>query len=335
MFNHSTRYRCPFGLSAECCQCAACQLERNQQNSLASLKQAEAKNFASNGSALPVARTETPPDLPKKTTKARLAEQRQANIEANDRAFAEVQARQAPQVSAERMYWPPYNPLAPEGQKTIHVEYATSMVSIAVLSLEEAQELYTNLGGKDTISTVKTHSDLAKGAAEAYATAKGLGGLGVKASTKVINGKDWVIIRDFRRHQQTLMKGNKWGANNPKVIKAGLGLNDLRGAARFIQFNAWLEIGFSVGVNAADFILRDEATLTELGINTAGDLVKGFASLAGAAFLTAALPATATVLATGLVFAIASYLIGRGLDLLDTEAGYSEDITQAVESYFQ
>ncbi|MBY7902761.1 hypothetical protein KW459_17755 [Vibrio fluvialis] len=335
MFNHPTRYQCPFGYDADRCQCTSCHMERNRQSSLASLKQAKAKNFALSGSTMPIARRETPPEPPKKTTKDRLAAQRQANIEANDRAFAEVQARQVLQVSAEHMYWPPYNPLAPEGQKTIHVDYVTSMISIAVLSLEEAQELYTNLGGKDTISTVKTHSDLAKGASEAHATAKGLGGLGVKASIKVIHGKDWVIIRDFRRHQQTLMKGNKWGANNPKVIKTGLGLNDLKGAARFIRFNAWLEIGFSIGVNAVDFILRDEATLTELGINTAGDLTKGFASLAGAAFLTAALPATTTVLASGLVFAIASYLIGQGLDLLDTEAGYSEDITQAVESYFQ
>ncbi|MCG6230234.1 hypothetical protein [Vibrio furnissii] len=303
--------------------------------SLANLREAESRNFAPSATGISITRPLALEPAPKENVNVRIAKQRAANIEANDRAFSQVQSRRVPKVSASNMYWPPFNPVAPDGKKVIHVEYQTSIVSIAVLSLEEAQELYTNLGGKGTISGLKSHGDLAKGAAEAYATAKGLGGLGVKASTKVINGKDWVIIRDFRRHQQTLMKGNKWGANNPKVIKAGLGLNDLRGAARFIRFNAWLEIGFSIGINAVDFILNDEVTLTELGINTAGDLVKGFVSLTGAAFLTAALPATTTVLATGLVFAMASYLIGRGLDLLDTKAGYSEDITQAVESYFQ
>ncbi|WP_217525843.1 PAAR domain-containing protein [Vibrio metschnikovii] len=241
-----------------------------------------------------------------------------------------------PKINPNNMYWPPYNPLAPEGEKYIEVEYINPITSIAVLSLEEAQEFYKNLGGKETLGNIRDYSDLTKGGAEAYATAKGLGGLGVKASTKTINGKDWVIIRDFRRHQQTLMKGNKWGANNPKVVQAGLGLNDVRGAARYVRFNAGIEIAFAVGINAADYILRDEATLAEFVGNSAGDLAKGFVSLAGAAFVTSALlPATATVLFTGLVFAVVSFGFGKILDSIDNEYGYSQDISEAVEHYFQ
>ncbi|QDC94143.1 hypothetical protein IUJ52_01210 [Vibrio furnissii] len=268
------------------------------------------------------------------STKERLAMQRQQNIEANDQAYEMVQARQ--KVSPQNMYWPPYNPTAPEGEKYIDVEYVEPIVSIAVLSLEEAQEFYQSLGGKETIGNVRSYSDLTKGGAEAYATAKGLGGLGVKASTKSINGKDWVIIRDFRKHQQTLMKGNKWGANNPKVIQAGLGLNDLKGVTRYVKFNAGIEIAFAIGINATDYILRDEATLAELGVNTAGDLAKGFISLVGAALFTAVVvPTTVGVLFSGMTFAAASFILGNALDAVDENNGYSETMTEAVKEYFQ
>lgn len=332
MFDTSKLYQCPIGNEPERCKCGACEMQRQWDKSAVNLKQAEASNF---GYSMPSTQSTLLAEPQKKTVKEKIAAQRLANIEANDQAFEATQTNRTPQVTANTMFWPPYNPLAPQGQKDIHVEYVEPIVSIAVLSLEEAQELYVNLGGKDTISDTKSYTDLAKGSAEAYATAKGLGGLGVKASTKIIRGREWVIIRDFRRHDQTLLRGNKWTANNPKVVRAGLGLNDLKGAARYIKFNAGLEIAFAVGVNVADYILSDEATLAELGVNAASDLVKGFVSLSGAAFVAAALPATATVLATGLVFAIASYFIGKGLNHLDTQLGYSKDITTAVETYFQ
>ncbi|EGR1074315.1 hypothetical protein EFU47_09055 [Vibrio cholerae] len=335
MFDKNKLYRCPVGQKPELCQCGACQMQRNWDKSVAALRMAEAKNFAPLGSTTPMSHSVVPPEPAKKSIKERLEAQRKANIETNDRVFAEVQARSKPQIAAENMYWPPYNPLAPEGQKEIEVEYVKPIVSIAVLSLEEAQELYSNLGGKETIGTTKSYSDLAKGTAEAYATAKGLGGLGVKASTKTIHGRDWVIIRDFRRHQQTLMKGNKWGAANPKVVQAGLGLNDLKGAVRYVRFNAGIEIAFAVGVNAVDYILRDDATLAEFVGNSAGDLAKGFVSLAGAALLTAAMPVTLGVLGTGVLFATTSFAIGQILDFVDAENGYSKDITKAVEEYFQ
>lgn len=257
-----------------------------------------------------------------------------SSLSATSNASSAVGAT-VPKINPNNMYWPPYNPLAPEGEKYIEVEYLNPITSIAVLSLEEAQELYQNLGGKETIGNVRNYSELAKGGAEAYATAKGLGSLGVKASTKNINGKDWVIIRDFRKHQQTLMKGNKWGANNPKVVKAGLGLNDVKGAVRYVRFNAGIEVAFAVGINAADYILRDEATLAEFVGNSAGDLAKGFIALGGAALFTAAMPATLGVLATGALFAIVSFAIGQGLDFIDKENEYSPKITKAVEEYFQ
>jgi uncharacterized Zn-binding protein involved in type VI secretion len=268
-------------------------------------------------------------------TKAQI---RAARKEADARVAASHHTASEPdtiQLDPNNAYWPPYNPLAQDGHQQLQVEYLTPITSIAVLSLEEAQEMYLLSGGKGSFDDIKDYSGLAKGVSQAYATAKGLGGLGVKATTRTINGQEWIIIRDFRRHQQTLMKGNKWVANNPKVVQAGIGLNDLKGATRFVKFNAGIEIAFAIGVNAADFILRDEATLAEFVGHSAGDLVKGFISLGGAALLTATAPATVSVLLTGVAFAMASFYLSQELDSLDQESGYSQQITIAVREYFQ
>ncbi len=111
-----------------------------------------------------------------------------------------------------------------------------------------------------------------------------------------------------------------------------------------VTHNAWrsqFKLGYDVFFrsfcgrgSAVDYILRDEATLAELVGNSAGDMVKGFVSLGGAAVLTAALPATAGILASGIFFAIASFGLGYVLSEIDNELGYSNSLIQAVEGYF-
>lgn len=113
-------------------------------------------------------------------------------------------------------------------------------------------------------------------------------------------------------------------------------MNDLKGAARYVRFNVGLEVAVSVGINAVDYALRDEATLAEFVGNSAGDMVKGLVSLGAAALLTSAIvPATASVLLTGTVFVVASFIAGKGLDNLDKANGYSKEITNAVKRVLQ
>lgn len=126
-----------------------------------------------------------------------------------------------------------------------------------------------------------------------------------------------------------------WKANNPRIIQLGLGRDNLKGATRFVRFNVGLEIAVSLGINAVDYALRDEATVAELVGNSAGDIVKGLISLSGAAMVTATLPATASVIATGLVFVVLSVIFSKGVNLVDERNGYSQEMTTAVEEFFQ
>ncbi|MDM5128631.1 type VI secretion system PAAR protein [Aeromonas salmonicida] len=235
------------------------------------------------------------------------------------------------EIPAKNAYWPPYD--FAQG-KTLEVVYTTAPTDIAVLSLEEAKELlqtlYTEAGGKDAVSNTKSYHDLVDGIKTAAQTAKGLGGLGVISYAKNINGIDYVIIKNYRRHAQTLMKGNKWKASNPRVVQIGIGLTDIKGAARWIKINSGIEIAFAVGVNAADYILRDEASLSEVVGNTSADIVKGMITLVTMSLVVATIPVSG-ILITGTLFAFGSFYMGVGLDALDERYGFSDEIGNSMK----
>lgn len=235
------------------------------------------------------------------------------------------------EIPAEGAYWPPYD--FAQG-KSLEVIYTAEPVNLAVLSLEEAQEflsnLYDDMGGKDKISDLKSKKDLAAGLYSAAKTAHGLGGLGVQSRIKNINGVDWIVIKNFRRHKQTLMKGNKWLASNPKVVQALIGITSLKGAKTYVKGNPGVEVAFSIGINAADYILRDEATLIEFGVNSAGDMAKGFAATVVAGGL-AVVFSGGSVLWGGLIFAAAAWAMGEGFNIAEEEFGFSKKITEELE----
>ena len=246
---------------------------------------------------------------------------------------------ETPTVEPTGQYWPPYDFTKPEGEKQIQVDYTQPMNSVAVMSPEEAHEflsnMYEDMGGKDTLGNAKTYGlGVAKAGYDAVKTAQGLGGLGVQAYTKNINGKDWVIIKNFRRHKQTLMKGNKWLANNPKIVEMGLGINEIKGAVRYVKINVGIEFIFAIGINAVDYILNDETELADFVSNSASDFVKGVLSVGIGLGTVALLPATATLLASSMVFIVASTIAGIVLNDVDSRSGYTSDMTQAIEDYF-
>nr|WP_042048276.1 type VI secretion system PAAR protein [Aeromonas simiae] len=247
------------------------------------------------------------------------------------RAAPVPQPAEPVEIPANSGYWPPYD--FAQG-KHLEVVYTDAPTDIAVLSLEEAKELlqtlYSEMGGKDALGTTKNYHDLVDGIKTATQTARGLGGIGVISYTKNIKGIDYVIIKNYRRHAQTLMKGNKWKASNPRVVQIGIGLNDVKGAARWVKVNAGIEVAFAVGVNAADYILRDEATLAEFIGNSSGDIIKGMTTLVTMSLVVATIPVSG-ILITGTLFAFGSFYMGTVLDDLDERYGFSKEIGNAMK----
>ena len=68
-------------------------MQRERNKSLATLRAAEAKNFAATSSTTPTAQATLDTEPPKKNINERLTEQRRKNLKANDKAFANTQLR--------------------------------------------------------------------------------------------------------------------------------------------------------------------------------------------------------------------------------------------------
>lgn len=261
----------------------------------------------------------------------------------NQTATVDSSVTPPPKMDPNNMYWPPYDFIKGE---QIEVEYVEQKNELAFLSLDETNEfiknLYDDLGGKDSISSYKDYKKgLIDGIGTARQNAQELGSLGVVAYTKNINGRDWVIIKGYKKHLKTLMKGHKWLANNPRVIELGMGLESLKGSLRYARFNVTVEVIAAVGINVVEYALNDKATLEELIGNSSGDILKGLATLAIGAVLTpiiislAAPFVTATYLTTNVVWVISTFVVGQGLNAVDSNYKLSEQATNEIKNIME
>lgn len=227
-------------------------------------------------------------------------------------------------------FWPPYNPLTGE---SLDVVYTQSSETIAVLTFEEMQALWKDLNAKDRLGDAKLIKDAGERIRLAHATAKALGGMGVIAYTKVINGEPYTIIKNYKQVHKTI-PGNIWKASNPKILRLGIGA---KSNAHLVKMGFLADVVFSVSINVIDYILKDEATMVELFSNVGIDLVKG--SLAnGVGIVAAGVVATVFgpgILLTGTVFAVATITAGKIIDFIDEEGKLSEMMKQAVKAKFE
>lgn len=227
-------------------------------------------------------------------------------------------------------FWPPYNPLTGE---YLDVVYTQSAQTVAVLTFEELQELWKELNAKDNLGDAKSIKDAGERIRLAQSTAKALGGMGVIAYTKVINGEPYTIIKNYKQVHKTI-PGNIWKASNPKILRLGIGA---KANAHLVKMGFLADFVFSVSINVIDYILKDEVTMVDLFSNVGVDLVKG--TLAnGVGIIAAGVVATVFgpgILLTGTVFALATIVAGKLIDFADEEAELSEMMKQAVKAKFE
>ncbi|PQJ85220.1 hypothetical protein BTO22_13285 [Aliivibrio sifiae] len=230
-------------------------------------------------------------------------------------------------INPKNMYWPPYNPLAKEGDKELNIEYTQDIVKFAVLEPEEWTVFF------DTFDKSKTVKDTVTGLYNARETAKALGGLGVTILVKNIDGVDYVILKNYDKWSQTLLHGGVFKANNAQVIKLGLGaLDSVKGMARFVKVSAPMEILVGSGINVLQFIVNDEYTLKKLGVEQAKIFVNILAvsGLAvGAVYLFPILGATA--LYSGVTLVISSTVVWTVDKLTDFESKLIEKVLELSE----
>lgn len=208
-------------------------------------------------------------------------------------------------VNPSNMHWPPYNFLAKEGEKEIHVRYTQDVVETTVLAPEEWKEFFDALDKSQNIGGAM------KGTYDAFDTAKKLGGLGVTAYVKTHNGVDYLILKGYKQHMKTLLSGSRFKASNPQVVKLGLGaLDSVKGMARYVKITAPVEVLVGSAINVLQFVLNDEYMLKDLGVDQAKLLVNALAVAGAGLFLASLAPAfAATAVGGGLILVGASFSV--------------------------
>ncbi|MCW8348860.1 hypothetical protein MD535_22980 [Vibrio sp. ZSDZ65] len=209
----------------------------------------------------------------------------------------------SPEINPNNMYWPPYNFLAKEGEKEIHIRYTQDVVETTVLAPEEWKEFF------DALDKTQNIGGAMKGTYDAFDTAKKLGGLGVTAYVKTHNGVDFLILKGYKQHMKTLLAGHRFKASNPQVVKLGLGaLDSAKGMARYVKVTAPMEILVGSAINVLQYVLNDEYTLKQLGVDEAKLLVNILA-VAGTALVIGTIVAPTTILATSVILVLSSLLV--------------------------
>ncbi|NAW57305.1 MULTISPECIES: hypothetical protein [unclassified Vibrio] len=269
-----------------------------------------------------------------------------------------------PVLNPTYMYWPPYNFLTGE---EIEIKYVGDKTTIALMSISEATEFTVNLveelgldvaqfiqdnfdtnNTKSYLTTIKDTYGLYDGLKGAEDTAIALGGLGVTAYVKEINGKDWLILKNFKRHLKTLLKGQKWGASNPQVLKYGIGLLEGQGHLAYLRTTVQLEVILAVGINVIDYLVNDEKTLGDVAGHSTADITKALVSTGiatrivqvamsavirgavAAGFVTVSSASIPIVVTLGAV-AIVSYAVGQVLDIIDNDYKYTQPMIDSIK----
>ncbi|MEZ6854352.1 hypothetical protein [Halodesulfovibrio aestuarii] len=201
---------------------------------------------------------------------------------------------------------------------------ADEFIDLAVLTLEEAENLWAEHNGKD----LATKGNIAYGAGGQLAFAKKvateLGGMTTASYLKKINGEYYVILKGYKQELKTLLKGNIWKANNINLAQFGLGSAGLKAT---LKGNIVVTILFSAAVNAVDVLVHDEKAMGDYLGATGVDIVKGVIA-AGVGTLIVGGVAVAGVpislIGGGLLFFGVCTGAGWGLDYFDGKYHWTE-----------
>ncbi|HHF3184095.1 TPA: hypothetical protein ACPJ1Q_003316 [Vibrio alginolyticus] len=213
-------------------------------------------------------------------------------------------------------------------------------VSIAVLTVEEANE-YLDFLIKDThgqLSTGKDYTGVGVGLKGAYEVAKELGGWGATAKAVNINGVMNIVVENYKPRYLDL--GIRWQQATPKMLKIGHALNTVQGNVRFLRGNIYLEFVFSSAVNAVDYMLHDEKTLSEVVGQLTADVAKGVVAGVAAQGVLLVARAGAGILfgfslpaAVGLgLFVYSAFKIGGYVSELDNKYKFTKPMKETVEA---
>jgi len=151
-----------------------------------------------------------------------------------------------------------------------------------------------------------------------------LGGFGTKAYIKTYGSTPHIILKGYPGLRRVLTSP-KYGVNNPKVITMGLGK---AGAIHAAKSGGILTIVLMTTFRVADYILTDEATLSQLIGSLATDVVKVAAATGASIGAASLLVAAGVTLAIGPIVAV--IIVGTGVSMTLNALDNKYNITKRI-----
>lgn len=164
-----------------------------------------------------------------------------------------------------------------------------------------------------------------------------LGGIGAKAYIKTYGGKPHIILKG-QPSLRRILTGTKYGIKNPKVVSMGLGK---AGAVAAAKQGGILTMVLLTAYRVVDYVLTDEATLSQLIGTLATDVIKvGITTAAsiGAAVVvggitTLAIGPIVAVVAVGVGVAMLLEYADNSLGITDRVIAGIDELSQSTENY--
>lgn len=226
--------------------------------------------------------------------------------------------------------------LSDQEKKELKQQIKSNQYEVFVVSIEEMDAIVKS-SPKGNLPHIKNEWQKLKGKAETgasyYASADDLrtlsklvgdlGGFATKAYVKTYGGKPHIILKG-QPGLRRVLTGTKYGIKNPKVITMGLGK---AGAIHAAKSGGILSVVLLSAYRVTDYVLTDEATLSQLVGSLATDVVKvGIATVASIAAATVV--STAFTVAVGPIAAVV--IVGVGTSMLLSALDESYGITDKV-----
>ncbi|MCG9785499.1 hypothetical protein L1D52_24680 [Vibrio brasiliensis] len=175
--------------------------------------------------------------------------------------------------------------------------------------------------------------DTVTGLYNAKETAKALGGMGVVAFVKTVDGVEYLILKNYDKWSQTLLHGGVFKANNAQVVKLGLGaLGSVKGMTQYVKVTTPMEILVGSAANVLQFIVNDEYTLEKLGVDQAKIFVHILVASGLALGAAALFPVLAsTAMYSGITLVVSSTLVWTTDKITDFENKLIQKVIELSE----
>lgn len=214
-------------------------------------------------------------------------------------------------------------------EKKLVTELQNNEQTIHVLPLAELQQEWEAVKG-----SAKNVANYIAPTIDATVAARLISEFGISTGKVIVKkyaGKDYVIFKGLPGNRK-IFKGNRYLTKNPKVVRMAVGP---KGVVKAVKGGFVITVVLSVGIEVFDYIIRDNAALSELLGTVTGDLIKiGLSAIAGAVggLVVGSAAVIGSVAAAPLIAAVAvGIATGYLLDKIDSRFGATQALIRGYK----